>query len=36
MDGVLSLHEILHDTKSKKKDALREKLPLVTGVDRLW
>jgi hypothetical protein len=26
MDGVLSLHEILHDTKSKKKDALREKL----------
>jgi hypothetical protein len=34
MDGVLSLHEIIHDTKSKKKDGIILKLDFEKAYDK--
>jgi hypothetical protein len=35
MDGVLSLHEILHDTKSKKRDGIILKLDFEKANDKI-
>lgn len=35
MDGILALHEILHDTRSKKKDGLILKLDFEKAYDKL-
>jgi hypothetical protein len=35
MEGVLSLHEILHDTKRKKKDGIILKLDFEKAYDKI-
>jgi hypothetical protein len=35
MDGILTLHEILHDTRIKKKDGLVLKLDFEKAYDKL-
>jgi hypothetical protein len=35
VDGILALHEILHDTRSKKKDGLVLKLDFEKAYDKL-
>jgi hypothetical protein len=35
VDGILALHEILHDTRSKKKDCLVLKLDFEKAYDKL-
>jgi hypothetical protein len=35
MDGILALHEILHDTRIKKKDGLVLKLDFEKAYDKL-
>jgi hypothetical protein len=35
MDGILAMHEILHDTRIKKKDSLILKLDFEKAYDKL-
>jgi len=35
MEGIMSLHEIIHDTKAKKKDGLVLKLDFEKAFDKM-